>query len=87
MLVFLRHSFYLNVAFLYADPSASWAIDPSQYRSSAEWLELFISRASLGGAVTRISFGNRSAVVCARSARKTWRRLHKVKFRILRACE
>jgi hypothetical protein len=41
VLVFLRHNFYLNVPFLYADPSASWAIDPSQYRSSAEWLELF----------------------------------------------
>src|SRR5439155_5317778 len=40
-LVFLRHSYYLNVPFLYADPSASWAVDPSRYRSSAEWLELF----------------------------------------------
>jgi hypothetical protein len=40
-LVFMRHSYYLNVPFLYADPSASWAIDPSRYRSAAEWLELF----------------------------------------------
>jgi hypothetical protein len=41
VLMFLRHSYYLNVAFLYGDPSASWAIDPSQYRNAAEWLELF----------------------------------------------
>ena len=40
-LVFLRHSYYLNEPFLYADPAASWAIDPSEYRSAAEWLELF----------------------------------------------
>ena len=40
-LVFLHHSYYLNVPFVYADPSASWAIDPSEYRSPAEWLELF----------------------------------------------
>jgi Protein of unknown function (DUF1420) len=41
VLVFLRHGYYLSVAFLYGDPSASWAIDPSQYRNPAEWLELF----------------------------------------------
>jgi len=40
-LVFLQHSYYLNVPFVYADPSASWAIDPSEYRSPTEWLELF----------------------------------------------
>ena len=40
VLVFLRHTYYLKVAFLYADPSASSEIHPSQYLKG-EWLEMF----------------------------------------------
>jgi len=40
-LVFLRHVFYLRVPFLYGNPAASWAIDPSRYKTPEEWMELF----------------------------------------------
>jgi hypothetical protein len=40
-LVFLRHVYYLRVPFLYADPSASWAIDPSRLRTAEQWRRLF----------------------------------------------
>jgi hypothetical protein len=40
VLVFMRHLYYLHVPFLYADPSASWAIDPSVYRNPEEWRRL-----------------------------------------------
>jgi hypothetical protein len=36
-LVFLRHTYNLHVPFLYGDPSASWAVDPSRLRTSQEW--------------------------------------------------
>jgi hypothetical protein len=44
MLVFLRHGFYLRVPFLYGDPAASWAIDPSRFRTTEEWKKLFKSQ-------------------------------------------
>ena len=40
-LVFMRHLFYLRVPFLYGDPSASWAIDPSKLQTPNEWQALF----------------------------------------------
>jgi hypothetical protein len=40
-LVFLRHVFYLRVPFLYGDPAASWAIDPSKFQTTGEWKALF----------------------------------------------
>jgi Protein of unknown function (DUF1420) len=40
-LVFQRHVYYLRIPFLYADPSASWAIDPRNFRTTQEWLRLF----------------------------------------------
>jgi len=40
-LVFVRHVFYLNVPFLYGDPTASWAMDPSKLQTPEEWKELF----------------------------------------------
>jgi hypothetical protein len=40
-LVFLRHTYYLRVPFLYGDPSASWAIDPAKLRTPEQWRHLF----------------------------------------------
>jgi hypothetical protein len=40
-LVFVRHVFYLNVPFLYGDPTASWAMDPSKLQTPQDWRELF----------------------------------------------
>ncbi len=36
-LVFLRHTYYLRVPFLYGDPAASWTVDPSRLRTPDEW--------------------------------------------------
>jgi hypothetical protein len=36
-LVFLRHAFHLRVPFLYGDPVASWAVDPSRLQTPQEW--------------------------------------------------
>ncbi len=40
-LVFLRHTYYLRVPFLYGDPSASWAVDPAKLRTPAQWRQMF----------------------------------------------
>ncbi|HET8922818.1 MAG TPA: hypothetical protein VFN26_07445 [Candidatus Acidoferrum sp.] len=40
-LVFMRHVFYLRVPFLYGDPSASWAVDPSELQTPEEWQAFF----------------------------------------------
>ena len=40
-LVFVRHVFYLNVPFLYGDPTASWAMDPSKLQTPQDWRALF----------------------------------------------
>jgi hypothetical protein len=40
-LVFLRHTYYLRVPFLYGDPSASWNVDPSRLRTPEQWQEFF----------------------------------------------
>jgi hypothetical protein len=40
-LVFLRHVYYLRVPFVYGDPAASWAIDPSKFQTTEEWKKLF----------------------------------------------
>jgi len=40
-LLFVRHVFYLNVPFLYGDPTASWAMDPSKLQTPEEWKALF----------------------------------------------
>jgi Protein of unknown function (DUF1420) len=42
-LVFLRHVFYLRVPFLYGDPAASWAVDPSKFQTPDQWKALFKS--------------------------------------------
>jgi hypothetical protein len=36
-LVFLRHAFRLRVPFLYGDPVASWAVDPSRLQTAQDW--------------------------------------------------
>jgi hypothetical protein len=36
-LVFLRHTFNLRVPFLYGDPAASWAVDPSKLQTPQDW--------------------------------------------------
>jgi hypothetical protein len=41
VLVFLRHTYYLGVPFLYGDPSASWAIDPERLQTPEEWQGMF----------------------------------------------
>ncbi len=40
-LVFMRHTFYLRVPFLYGDPAASWAIDPAKLQTPEEWRAFF----------------------------------------------
>jgi hypothetical protein len=40
-LVFMRHLFYLRVPFLYGDPSASWAVDPSRLQTPEDWQAFF----------------------------------------------
>jgi Dolichyl-phosphate-mannose-protein mannosyltransferase len=40
-LVFRRHVYYLRVAYRYADPSASWAIDPTRLQNTEQWQQLF----------------------------------------------
>ncbi len=41
VLVFLRHTYYLGVPFLYGDPSASWAVDPARLQTAEEWRRMF----------------------------------------------
>ena len=36
-LVFVRHVFRLRVPFLYGDPAASWAVDPSRLQTPQDW--------------------------------------------------
>ncbi|HKB97156.1 MAG TPA: DUF1420 family protein [Terriglobales bacterium] len=36
-LVFLRHTYYLTIPFLYGDPSASWAVDPMKLQTANDW--------------------------------------------------
>jgi hypothetical protein len=36
-LVFLRHTYYLTIPFLYGDPSASWAVDPYKLQTPDDW--------------------------------------------------
>lgn len=43
VLVFTRHVFYLRMPFLYGDPAASWAVDPSKLQTTQEWKTLFKS--------------------------------------------
>jgi hypothetical protein len=40
-LVFIRHVFYVRVPFVYGDPTASWAVDPSKLQTTEEWKALF----------------------------------------------
>ncbi len=40
-LVFLRHLYYIRAPFLYGDPAASWAIEPSRLQTPEEWQKLF----------------------------------------------
>jgi Protein of unknown function (DUF1420) len=40
-LVFLRHLYYLRVPFVYGDPAASWAVDPSKFQTAEEWHAFF----------------------------------------------
>ena len=40
-LVFMRHMYYQRVPFLYGDPSASWAVDPSKLQTPEEWRAFF----------------------------------------------
>lgn len=40
-LVFLRHLYYLRIPYLYGDPAASWAVDPSKFQTKEEWKALF----------------------------------------------
>ncbi|HMD39902.1 MAG TPA: hypothetical protein VKH15_11510, partial [Candidatus Acidoferrum sp.] len=40
-LVFVRHLYYLHASFIYADPTASWSIDPSKFQTPEQWLALF----------------------------------------------
>src|SRR5487761_23441 len=40
-LVFMRHLYYLRVPFVYGNPSASWAIDPSRFQTPDEWKVFF----------------------------------------------
>jgi hypothetical protein len=40
-LVFIRHLYYLRVPFLYGDPAASWAVDPSKLQAPEDWEALF----------------------------------------------
>jgi len=40
-LVFFRHTYYLDVPFVYGDPYGSWAIDPERYQTPGAWRELF----------------------------------------------
>jgi len=43
-LVFLRHLYYLRVPFVYGDPAASWAVDPSKFQTTEEWRVFFRER-------------------------------------------
>jgi uncharacterized protein DUF1420 len=36
-LVFLRHTYYLTIPFIYGDPSASWGIDPAKLQTADDW--------------------------------------------------
>ncbi len=36
-LVFLRHTYYLRIPFLYGHPSASWAVDPAKLQTPDQW--------------------------------------------------
>jgi uncharacterized membrane protein YhaH (DUF805 family) len=36
-LVFLRHTYNLQVPFLYGDPAASWAVDPTRLQTPQDW--------------------------------------------------
>lgn len=40
-LVFFRHVYFLNVPYLYGDPQSSWAVDPSKFRTTADWTAFF----------------------------------------------
>jgi len=40
-LVFFRHVYYLRAPFFYGEPSACWAIDPSEYRNAEQWRRMF----------------------------------------------
>jgi hypothetical protein len=40
-LVFLRHVYYLRVPFVYGDPAACWAIDPSKFQTPEAWETFF----------------------------------------------
>jgi len=40
-LIFLRHLYYLRIPYLYGDPAASWAVDPSKFQAKEEWRALF----------------------------------------------
>ncbi|MGA9389183.1 MAG: hypothetical protein WBV69_01935 [Candidatus Sulfotelmatobacter sp.] len=41
ILVFFRHTYYLDVPFVYGDPYGSWAIDPERFKTPQAWRELF----------------------------------------------
>lgn len=41
VLVFFHHVYYLRVPFVFGNPEASWAVDPSRLQMSAAWMRLF----------------------------------------------
>ena len=43
-LVFMRHTYYLTIPFLYGDPAASWAIDPMKLQTADDWLAFLRAR-------------------------------------------
>jgi hypothetical protein len=40
-LVFFRHTYYLNVPFVFGDPDVNWKIEPEKFHSREAWLDLF----------------------------------------------
>jgi hypothetical protein len=40
-LVFFRHTYYLDVPFVYGDPYGSWAVDPERLQTPEAWREFF----------------------------------------------
>ena len=43
-LVFFRHVYYLQIPYVYGDPAASWAMDPTKLQTDRDWREFFRMR-------------------------------------------
>jgi hypothetical protein len=55
VLVFMRHVYHLKIPFLYGDPKASWAIDPSRLQNPEQW-RTFLSKNNITWVVRSPSY-------------------------------